>query len=218
MPRGAPITTLVRQSDTGCLGTDNFAKYLTVRSGTPVVVLFSTGRLVHSFHHGRLVEQDDPRLAVLRVPGIVKVAEVDISDTLVRLVHHTNTDITVLFVLTVQGIPHHIVRGLWMKARNAEHLVTSPIGRSSTSTSRPTRGSKRPSWRASSSVTHDHSLVVVGLWGGFGHLLQVKPYYRSCHKKSPDHVPPMKRSSSEVLHFTVLNCCVVMDGWCHRSK
>ena len=116
MPRGAPITTLVRQSDTGCLGTDNFAKYLTVRSGTPVVVLFSTGRLVHSFHHGRLVEQDDPRLAVLRVPGIVKVAEVDIGDALIRFMRHSHTDVTILLVLPVQGVPHHIVRSLWVKA------------------------------------------------------------------------------------------------------
>jgi len=33
----------------------------------------------------------------------------------------------------------------------------------------------------------------------------------------PGHVGPLKRSSFKILHFTVLNCCFVMVGWCHRS-
>ena len=77
----------------------NIDNKLTVRPGAPVVILLPTGRLIHSFDHGGLVKQDDPRLAVLRIPSIVKVAEVDVRHALVRLEDNAHADVAVLLVL-----------------------------------------------------------------------------------------------------------------------
>ena len=166
-----------------------------MRSGASIVVLFSAGRFVHSLHHGRLVEQDNPRLAVLRVPRVVEVAEVDVGDALVRLVHNSHTDVTILLVLAVQRVPHNIVRGLRVKTGNAEDLITSPVRGSSTSATRAAWGSKGPPWRASAPVPHDHLLAPL-LQGLRSHSAD------GSHKKSPGH-----KTSTEAklfLHFTVL--------------
>lgn len=127
---------------------------------------------------------------MLRVPRVVEVAEVDVGDALVRLVHNSHTDVTILLVLAVQRVPHNIVRGLRVKAGNAEDLVTSPVRGSSTSATRAAWGSKGPPWRASAPVPHDHLLAP---------LLVTRR--------------PLKRSS----FFTSLSCCSVLC-WCHRSE
>ena len=46
--------------------------------------------LVDRFHDGRLVEENDPRLRVTRVPRVLEVPEVDVSHALVRFENDPN--------------------------------------------------------------------------------------------------------------------------------
>ena len=55
--------------------------------------------------------------------------EVDVGHSLVRLVHHADTDVAVLPVLPVQGVPHHVVTGLLVEAGHTDHLVSTPLAR-----------------------------------------------------------------------------------------
>merc|ERR1719352_1539922 len=98
VPIWSPRSAIATPSTSGAIST--IARWRNaVRSGAPVVILLPAGGLIHSLNHGRLVEQDDPRLAVLCISCVVKVAEVDIGDALVRFVHHANADVTVFLVL-----------------------------------------------------------------------------------------------------------------------
>ena len=78
----------------------------------PTLILLSAGGLVHRLHHGRLVKQDDPPPGMLGVSCIIKVPEVDIGNPLIRLVHDPHRDVSVLLVLPVQSVPHHVITGL----------------------------------------------------------------------------------------------------------
>lgn len=91
------------------------------------LVLLPGGRLVHGLHSGRLVEQDDPTLGVESVTGILETPEVDVGHSLVRLVHHADTDVAVLPVLPVQGVPHHVVTGLLVEAGHTDHFVAASL-------------------------------------------------------------------------------------------
>ena len=84
---------------------------------------------------------------MLGISGVLKISEVNVGHTLVRLVHYAHTDVTILFVLTVQGVTHHIVAGLGVEAADAEHLVARAFRRWSTA-----RGAAHR--RRSSSVPH----------------------------------------------------------------
>ena len=84
------------------------------------------------------------------------IPEVNVGNTFVWFMHHTYTNIPVLLVLAVQGVPHHIVTGFRMKWTDTENFVTWPLWRRST---RGTASHRRPS-----SIPHIvDQLVVVTL-------------------------------------------------------
>ena len=126
---------------------------LTVRPAPSprTLVLLPAGALVHRLHHRRLVEQDDPTLAVLSVTSVVEVTEVDVGHALVRLVHYTHADVAVFLVLAVQRVTDDVVRRFGVKRRHTEDLVAPAVHLTTTDAS---RGTERTPSGASPSVTH----------------------------------------------------------------
>ena len=59
------------------------------------------------------------------VTGILEVAKVNIGDPTVGVHHHTNTDVSVFLVFSVQSISNNIVTGLLMQGTHTQHLVGS---------------------------------------------------------------------------------------------
>lgn len=46
------------------------------------------------------------------IHGYTNIPEVDIGDSLIRFMHHSDTDVTISLVFPVQSVPHHIVTRL----------------------------------------------------------------------------------------------------------
>ena len=132
-----------------------------MRPAAPALILLSTCRLVDCLHHGRLVEQDDARLAVLRVSRVVEVAEVDVCHSLVRFMHDTDADIAVLLVLPVEGVTDHIVAGLGVEAGHTEDLVTATVHATAASTAAESAGraERTAAGGRTSPVSHTHCTV-----------------------------------------------------------
>ena len=84
------------------------------------------------------------------IARILKVAKVDVGDALVWFVHNPHADVTVLFILAIQGVPHNVVTGLGVKSADAKDLVAAALWRQPTTAAT----SWWPPQRGSAAISH----------------------------------------------------------------
>jgi hypothetical protein len=57
------------------------------------------------------------------IPSILKIAEVHISHSAIRVKDNTHTDVTILLVLSVEGVSDDVITGFGVKGTDTQHLV-----------------------------------------------------------------------------------------------